>query len=339
MGIGSTRSLSSSNNSRSDGLFIGVDIGGTKIAAGIVDREGRIIVDSRRPMVPDRGANAGLTAVAEAISAVFAEAGPNRPAIQGIGICSPGPLDPIRGVIINPPNLPCWRNFPLVSEVAKLYEIPVVLENDANAAALAEVLWGSARRYGNVFYATIGTGIGTGIVVNGGIYHGRTGSAGEGGHMSIDHRGPRCGCGKAGCIEALAAGPAIAKRAQAKLLEDSGAGQSAMINLAGGDASAVTCEIVEAAYNSGDSLAKEVLMETSSLLSLWLSNVVDLLEPEVIVIGGGVSKMLSPFFENIRTQMIEHCLNSRADEIPLLMAHYGAQAGIAGAAAVCATHT
>src|SRR3984885_6322636 len=134
-----------------------------------------------------------------------------------IGLCAPGPLDPITGIVINPPNLPAWRNFPLAAKIAERYSLPVKLDNDANAAALAETRWGAARGYRYVFYATIGTGIGTGIVFDDRIYHGNTGSAGEGGHMSIDYRGPICGCGKHGCIEILAAGPAIGARARTKL--------------------------------------------------------------------------------------------------------------------------
>ena len=137
--------------------------------------------------------------------------------LRGIGICCPGPLDPQTGIVINPPNLPCWRNFPLADEISRKYKVPVKVDNDANAAALAEALWGAGRGYRNIFLTVLGTGIGTGIVFDGRIYHGRTGAAGEGGHVSIDYRGPLCGCGKAGCIEAFASGPAIAKRARAKL--------------------------------------------------------------------------------------------------------------------------
>jgi glucokinase len=126
-------------------------------------------------------------------------------------------LDPKTDIVINPPNLPCWRNFPLSAEVVKVYLVPVRVDNDANAAALAEVRWGAGRGYRCVFYATIGTGIGTLIVLDGRIYHGKTGAAGEGGHVSIDYRGPRCGCGKLGSVEALAPGPAIAKRARTNL--------------------------------------------------------------------------------------------------------------------------
>jgi glucokinase len=209
----------------------------------------------------------------------------------------------------------------------------VVVDNDANAAALAEARWGSGRGYRNIFYATIGTGIGTGIIFDGHIYHGRTGGAAEGGHMSIDYCGPRCGCGKLGCIEALAAGPAIARRARAKLAADS-SGSSAILDLAGGNLDAVNSEMVGTAYLAGDPLAKQVLHETTELLALWLGNIVDLLEPDVMIVGGGVAAMLNPFFDEVRRLLPDYCVNSRVQEIPLLMAHYGADAGIAGGAAL-----
>ena len=334
MGNVSQQSSSHPPDSQKDGIVIGVDIGGTKIAAGIVDGKGRILNQTRTPMIAHDGAESGLAAVVCAISSVSAEVIAHQTSIRAIGICSPGPLNPAEGIIVNPPNLPCWRNFPITAEVAKIHRVPVMLDNDANAAALAEVLWGAGRGYRNVFYVTIGTGIGTGIVFDNRIYHGRTGAAGEGGHMSIDYNGPRCGCGKPGCIEALAAGPAIAKRARHKLKENPGC-QSLMRELAGGDGSNVTSEIVSKAYAAGDYLAKEVLKETVDLLSRWLGNVIDLLDPEVIIIGGGVAEMLSSFFEAIRAQLPSCCVNSRCQEIPLLMAHYGSQAGIAGAAALC----
>ena len=193
--------------------LIGVDVGGTKVAAGLVNAAGEITFQTRTPMAANDAA-AGLAAVISAIDAVRASSSSATDSpISGIGICAPGPLDPRNGVVINPPNLPGWRNFPLAAEVSKVYKVPVRLDNDGNAAALAEALWGAGRGFRNVFCATIGTGIGTGIVFDGRIYHGRTGAAAEGGHNTIDYRGPRCGCGKLGCIEALASGPAIARRA------------------------------------------------------------------------------------------------------------------------------
>jgi glucokinase len=241
-------------------------------------------------------------------------------------------------VVINPPNLPCWRNFALADEMAKIYSVPVKVENDANAAALAEAYWGAGRGYRHIFYAGVGTGIGTGIVFDGRIYNGRTGAAAEGGHMSIDYHGPRCGCGKPGCIEILAAGPAIARRARALLASlgsSSDAPPSQMLDLANGNIEAVSSEMVGQAYAAGDRYAEQVLRETVELLSLWLSNIVDLLEPDAIIVGGGVAAMLNPFFEDISKRLAKFCVNSRCQEIPLLKARYGADSGIAGGAALC----
>jgi glucokinase len=324
-----------------DGLVVGVDIGGTKVAAGLVDVNGEIKAQTRTPMVGNGEADAGLAAVISAIDLLLAVDAKARASIRGIGICSPGPLDPATGIVINPPNLPCWRNFPLAAEVARIYRVPVKVENDANAAALAEARWGAGRGYRHIFYAGLGTGIGTGIVFDGRIYNGRTGAAAEGGHMSIDYRGPRCGCGKPGCIEVLAAGPAIARRGQAKLLEQTSkpalpqSPGSRLLDLAHGNVEAVSSEMVGQAYLEGDPLAAETLRETVELLSLWLSNIVDLLEPDAIIIGGGVAAMLGRFFSDIAQGIARYCINSRCSEIPLLKARYGADSGIAGGAALC----
>jgi glucokinase len=279
-------------------------------------------------------AEAGLAAVITAIESVQNQiADTAGVAISGIGICAPGPLDPDRGIIVNPPNLPGWRNFPLTSEISKKYDLPVKLDNDGNAAALAEALWGAGRGFRNVFCTTIGTGIGTGIVFDGHIYHGRTGAAAEGGHNTIDYRGPRCSCGKLGCIEVYAAGPAIARRATEKIVKEQRA--SAILDLAGGCPERITSEMVGKAYAAGDPLAKEVLQETASFMTIWLGNMIDLLEPDVLIIGGGAGAMLQPFFGEIRDNLPTWCINSHCQDIPLLLAHYGNDAGIAGGAALC----
>lgn len=318
-----------------DDLVIGVDVGGTKVAAGLVNSTGEILGHNRNPMVADGGAASGLAAVTKAIETASAHAvtaaGPHN-LIRGVGICSPGPLDPKTGVIINPPNLPCWRNFPLAAEIARIYRVRVKVDNDANGAGLAETLWGSGRGYGNVFYVTIGTGIGTAILIDGRIYHGRTGAAGEGGHMSIDYKGPRCGCGKPGCIEVLASGPAIARQARAKL-ENGRA--SSLLDLAGGKLECLTSEMVGQGVLSGDAVATEVLRETMELLSFWFGNIVDLLEPDVMIVGGGVASMLQPFLGEIRDRLPACCVNQRCREIPLVSARYGEDAGVAGGAALC----
>src|ERR1700688_3585421 len=264
--------------------LIGVDIGGTKVAAGFVDHAGEITHVTRVPMVSDGDAAAGLNSVIEAIDSLLAKAQQNHWAIRAIGICAPGPLDPNTGVVINPPNLPCWRNFPLAAEISMRYHLPVKIENDANAAALAEVLWGAGKGHSKVFYISIGTGVGTGLILDAYIYNGRTGAATEGGHVSIDYRGPVCGCGKRGCIEVFISGTAIAKRAQAKL-QASNLLQSPMLDLAGGKIGAVTTEFVDQAHAAGDPIATATLLETVELLAVYLGNTIDLLEPVVIVVG------------------------------------------------------
>jgi glucokinase len=253
----------------------------------------------------------GFAAVRQAIESIFREAPEARGALRGIGICSPGPLDQKRGVVLNPPNLPCWRNYPLAAETGRAFGVPVRVDNDANAAGLAEALWGAGIGFTNVFYATLGTGVGSGIVFGGKIYHGRTGSAAEGGHVSIDYKGPVCGCGKRGCIEALCSGPAIARRAGLACAEDVGA-----------------------AYRAGDAAARQVLIETAELLAVWLGNVVDLIEPDVIVVGGGVAELMCPFLDDLRGAIPRWSINPRAGEIPIVSARYGAVSGIAGAAAL-----
>jgi len=315
------------------GFSIGVDVGGTKVAAGVVDAAGEIQTQSRKPMVANGAAAAGLASVTSAIDSLTAMNGNGTGKLLGIGICSPGPLDPATGVVINPPNLPCWRNFPLAAEVANIYNVPVRVDNDGNAAALAETLWGAGRGYKNVFYTGIGTGIGTGIVLDGQIYHGHTGAAAEGGHCSIDYRGPRCACGKPGCIEVYASGPSIARRARARLSAEPGS-KSAMLELAGGHVEAVTTSIVGQAYAAGDATAKEILVETVELLTFWLSNIVDLLDPDVLIVGGGVATMLQPFFGEIRERLPRLSVNPRSREIPLVPACYGEDSGIAGGAAL-----
>ena len=248
-------------------------------------------------------------------------------------IGAPGPLDPFRGVVLNPPNLPCWRNFPLAAEVQRVFHVCAKIDNDANAAALAEAIWGAGIGFRNVFYATLGTGIGSGIVFDRHIYHGRTGSAAEGGHVSIDYNGPRCGCGKRGCIEALCSGPAIAQRARGRLSESKK--PSRMRELAGGDVEKLTAEHVAKAFREGDALAGEVLEATADLLTVWLGNIIDFLEPDVIVFGGGIAQLMSEFFTRMQTELPKWAINARCCEIPMLLAKYGSDAGIAGAAALC----
>ena len=315
-------------------LYLGVDIGGTKVAAGLVTRQGEILSKVRVPMQSREDGAAGLRAVEKAIDAAFATEPTRQSSVAGIGIVSPGPVDPRLGVVVNPGNLPCWRNYPLVAEIKKARGLPTILDNDANAAALAEARWGAGAGYSFVFYATIGTGIGVGIILDGAIFHGRTGAAGEGGHVSIDYHGPSCPCGKRGCIEALAAGPAVARRAKERL-EAGGAEVGALLALAGGNPATLTAEMVAKAWRAGDPLATAILEETADLLAIWLGNMIDLFDPDVIIVGGGMSELVGAWFGRIRQQIPKWSVNSRCVEIPLVRTQYGEDSGIAGGAALC----
>ena len=312
--------------------YAAVDIGGTKVAAGFVDCDGNILCSTREPMIADRDADTAFACVRNTLDRLFAENPEVRPA--SIGISAPGPLDPRTGVILNPPNLPCWRNYPLQQKLGEAYGLPTVIENDANAAALAEQRWGAGKDYRIVFYATLGTGVGSGLILDGKIYNGGMGTAPEAGHITIDFRGPRCGCGKRGCVEGLTSGPAIANRARQILSGTKVA--SLLLELAGGDASRITAETVAMAWRSGDPIATETLRITAEMWAVWFGCIIDVLEPEIIVIGGGMGKLAAAWFDYIRKEIPSWSLNQRAAEIPIALARYSADAGIAGAAALCA---
>jgi len=323
-----------STKARENDLFVGVDVGGTKVAAGILDSHGKIIAHTRAPMNCHGTGEEGLASVISSIESLYAQNPAARKKVHSIGICAPGPLDPRTGVVINPPNVPCWRDFPLAEEVGKRYSATVKVDNDANAAGLAEYLWGAGRGVRNIFYGTLGTGIGSGIILDGKIFHGRTGSAAEGGHVTIDLNGPVCNCGKKGCIEILASGTAIARRARERVAKSPQLGTK-LLALAGGDALSIRSEMVGKAAEADDPLAKEILAQTCEYLAVWLGNIVDLLEPEVIILGGGAAAMLRPCFGEIQKRMKNWCVNSRYQEIPIVPAFYGENAGIAGGAALC----
>lgn len=316
-------------------LFIGVDIGGTKVAAGAVNATGEIIAEARGKMAARGTAEDALRSVTDVLDSLLRN--PRARHASAIGISVPGWIDSTRGTLIGAANIPCWKNFPLAPEIAKRYRLRTRIGNDANVAALAEAAWGAGVGYRNVFYVTIGTGIGTGIVQGGRIYEGRTGCAAEGGHTTIDFHGPLCNCGKRGCIEAFASGTAIGKNARQRLLEGGGgtsAGASKMLTLAGGNIEAVTSEIVAKAASHGDKLADEVLRETAERLAVFLGNIIELFEPDVIVIGGGAGRLMISRVKQIRDALETWSINPRWREIPIVAAKYGAESAVAGAAAL-----
>jgi glucokinase len=316
---------------KSKDLILGVDIGGTKVAAGLVNAKGEILFTERTRMIARKSADEGFQAVRDAIDLVLRHRRAKE--ARAIGVSAPGWVDSKRGVLLSATNLPCFRDFPLVREIEKLYGLPARLGNDANVAALAEAGWGSGAGYANVFYVTLGTGIGTGMVVDKRIYHGRTGAAGEGGHMTINFQGPVCGCGKRGCIEMYSSGTAIARRARERLNEP-GASASRLRTTADQNIEAITAETVSGAAKAGDKLATEILEEAADHLAIWLGNVIDLLEPDIIVVGGGLARLLMPLLGRIRSGLETWAINPHRQEVPIVEAHYGSQSALVGAAAL-----
>jgi glucokinase len=283
---------------------LGVDVGGTKIAAGVVSENAEILESVAAPTRAGEGYEVSLKQVYAAIRACL------REDVSAIGICAPGPLNPKTGVVLNPPNLPGWRDVPLAKLVAEEFHRPCRVENDANAAGLAETRFGAARGCTSVFYVTLSTGIGTGIILDGRIYHGQNGQAGEGGHVTIDYASrTRCGCGLPGCIEALASGPAMARRGMPP-------------------------EAIAAAVEAGEPRAVEILEETAQMLAAWLGGMISLLDPEIVVIGGGVSEIGEPLFARLRRMVPRRTINQFAAATPIVPAQLGANAGILGAAAI-----
>lgn len=322
-----------SKPSKSSGdLFLGVDIGGTKVSVGVVNSRGAVLASSRSRMVARGTPEEGIAAVFDAIDALRHQSAAKR--TRAIGISVPGWVNANRGTVVSATNIPCWRDFPLAREISKRYSLPARIGNDGNVAALAEALWGAAAGYRNVFYATLGTGIGAGIVTDRRIYVGRTGAAAEGGHMTIDFRGPRCGCGKRGCIEAYASGSAIGNRAQEKLREGH-VKESLVTKLANDNAATVTCEIVAKAAAKGDQFACGILTDAADHLAIWLGNIIELLEPDVIVLGGGIGPLMMSYVDRIRESLKNWAINPRWREIPIVGAKYGSDSAMVGAAALC----
>ncbi len=284
---------------------VGVDVGGTKIAAGLVNGAAAVLRSTQRPALAGEPLRTSLDQVYAAIQECF------TPEVAAIGICAPGPLNPITGVVLNPPNLPYWRNVPLARLVSERFGVACRLENDANAAGLAETMFGAAQGFDSVLYVTLSTGIGTGIILNGRIYHGKNGAAAEGGHVTIDYRSKSvCNCGVPGCIEALASGTAIASRA------------------------GISAERIGAAIRAGEPTALHLLDETAGMLSAWMGSLISLLDPEIIVIGGGVARIGEPLFRLLRERVPSRTINQFAGQTPIVPAALAEDVGVLGAAAV-----
>jgi glucokinase len=314
---------------------IGVDIGGTKIATGIVHNTGKIKQKIVVPTLAEKGFKASLEQVFLSIRDVIRISGIKMDDIGGIGVCAPGPLDPINGIVHNPPNLPGWREVPLVKLIKSRFRKKTKLENDANAAGMAEVIWGAAKGYKHVFYVTVSTGIGTGVIIDGRIYHGKNGMAGEGGHVTInyDDRKTVCNCGNIGCIEAFASGPNTVKRLIGKLKKNRRL-KTSLVDMVDGELDKVTMVDIGEAAAEGDAIALEAIKEEGKLLGVWLGSMISILDPEVIVIGGGVSLLGNLIFKEIKREIPSRTINIFAKKTPVLQAKLKRDVGIYGAASI-----
>lgn len=316
-------------------LIAGVDIGGTKIAGGLVNQKGRLVGDTLTvPTRASEGIKTSYGQVLRVIERLVRQAG-GKDRLGGIGLCAPGPVNPWTGLVLNPPNLPGWINLPLAKRIEDRFGLPAKVENDANAAGLAEAIFGAAVGYRHVFYVTVSTGIGTGIIINRKVYHGKNGVAGEGGHVSIDYRSPyRCGCGTLGCIEALAAGPGMVRRARVFLEQDPRAA-SLLRDMCQGHLSRLTPQMIEEAHTKGDPVAKAIVDESGFFLGVWLAGMITVLDPEAIVVGGGVSRIGKPLFDKIRETIPKYTINREfAAKTPILPAKLQRDVGVFGAAAL-----
>lgn len=268
---------------RLDGDYIiGIDIGGTKLAVVLSDNKGNILRKTRRLTHSERGPEPIISDLIDMAKQVMCECSVAAHQIIGVGVACGGPLNPETGVIHNPPNLPGWIDIPLKDKLQTKLEIPVVVENDANAGALAEYMFGAGRGVRNMVYMTMGTGIGGGILADGRLIRGANGNAGEVGHMTILPNGPLCACGRLGCLESLASGPAIARRVQEALADYE---EHLMLDMVNGDRSKLTAEILMEAVKTGDKLARQLLDETAYYMGLGIANLVNILNPELVVIG------------------------------------------------------
>lgn len=295
-----------------------VDIGGTKIAVGIVDNDGRVLARMETPTDRDRY-SAAVNAIARMLQQTAQKVGVE---ITGIGIGSTGPVDPIRGEFGDVDFLPGWRGKNPVEDLKQIFKVSVALENDADAAALAEAGWGAGRNRSRLIYVTIGTGIGGGFVFDGELYRGVNGAHPEIGHQVLDANGALCSCGLRGCWEALAAGPAMAAWMESHAPAD-------YEHRTGMTAKRI-CELAQ----QGDAVALKAVMHEGFYLGVGLANLINLFTPDVIVLSGSVMKSAPLFLDRMREVIRTGCRFVPAEKAELTLASLGDDTNLIGAARV-----
>ena len=310
-------------------LYIGLDVGGTSMKAGVVDDDGHPRSGVSLPTEPHKGQQYGLDTMCAAIRQAAAAAGLKTADIAAVGVATPGTMDLKTGYILDPPNLKPWRNVPVRDYVRDQLKLPTAFQNDANAAAMGEYWAGAGQGYHSLVFFTLGTGIGGGIILNGAVLEGEHSHGGELGHMKIEMTNPReCGCGKRGCLEAYASATQVAKRAHEAM-----ASQRSLLHdwpLTEGE---LTAKDVFDAADQGDALAEKIVDETAFYLALGASNVMHTIDPNAIVFGGGMIAAGEAFLERIRRHIPTVAFPVPAARTQIRFATLGSDAGFIGAAA------
>ena len=306
---------------------IGVDLGGTTIKTGIVSSDGKIIAQSKFPTLGEQGPKAVIGQIRKSIDEVLAHT--KGKTLRGIGIGSPGIVDEEGGIVKDPPNFADWHNVALGNAVTKIFGFGAKVENDANVAAIAEAKFGAGKRHPNFLFVIWGTGVGGGIILNGNIYRGPFGGAGEIGHVCIDYNGLQCNCGALGCVEAYVGQRYLSQRTVERLKHHP---RSAILKLVGGDVSKVEPKYISQAALKGDKLAREIFTEAGTLLGVALGSVLNTVDVRVIIIGGGISAAGDFVFTAIKKSVQLHVMKPMRKDITVIPAKLGNSAGILGAA-------
>lgn len=319
---------------------IGVDLGGTNIVVGAMAMDGSHLYGLKTGQTmawegPDAVIARIAAMVNEAIDVTIEETGVSRDAFAGIGVGAPGTVDRDIGKVIKAPNLD-WHDRELSAPLSRLTGMPVQIDNDANCATYGEWWLGAARGGTNVIGVTIGTGVGGGIIVDRQVYHGSSDAAGEIGHTTIDIDGRRCGCGNYGCLEAYASGSAIAGRAREALANDE---PSILRTMVGGDLSHITAALVYEAAGKGDVVALEIVRDTARILGAGIANLLNIFNPDVVVLAGGVTRAGEALFEPLRKEVRRRAFRSVSDRCRIVPGSLPGTAGVVGAVAAFIAQT
>ncbi|MBW3622002.1 MAG: ROK family protein [Armatimonadetes bacterium] len=321
------------NTNRSGRYAVGIDLGGTNIRVALSNLEGRILHEVRRPTPSLEPGRATVARIVNAIDEALEREKITRDEVVGIGMGIPGIMDPDLGLIYWSPNFPEWseQGEPVGKDLSEETGLATFIINDARCAALGELHYGAGRGARYMVMITVGTGIGGAIVMDGKLMLGPQGSIGEIGHHTIDPHGPRCGCGNFGCMEALCNIRSIVERCVAKIQ----AGRPSQIReQVGGDWEKITPALIDEAADDGDALAREVMEETGMWIGIGVSNMINILNPEVFVIGGGVSQAGDTLFDPIRRTVAARAVKLQASHCRIVPAELGDEAGMRGAVAL-----